>query len=100
MRLAENAGCKKLPKSGHLRTIVQLGPATSSQLKHISTIGKNMLSSNISFRCPHNMVNFGPLAAEIDLVVCGIPPNFNSFRILAVLLHGSQVVSVSQTLRR
>ena len=44
------------------------------------------------------MVNFGLLAAEIDPVVWGIPANFNGFRVLAVLLHGSQVVSVSQTL--
>jgi len=28
-----------------------------------------MLSSNISSRCPHNMANFGPLAAEIGPVV-------------------------------
>jgi len=46
------------------------------------------------------MVNFGLLAAEIGLVVWGTPANFNGFRVLAVLLHGSQVVSVSQTLRR
>jgi len=25
----------------------------------------NLLNSNISPICPHNMVNFGPLAAEI-----------------------------------
>jgi len=47
----------------------------------------------------HNMVNFGPLAAEIGPVVWGTPTNFNSFRVLAAM-HGSQVVSVSQTLRR
>jgi len=46
------------------------------------------------------MVNFGLLAAEIDPVVWGTPANFNGFRVLAALLHGSQVVSVSQTLRR
>jgi len=46
------------------------------------------------------MVNFGPLAAEIDPVVWGTPANFNGFRALAVLLHGSQVLGVSQTLRR
>jgi len=46
------------------------------------------------------MVNFGVLAAEIDLVVWGTQANFNSFRVLAALLHGSQVVGVSQTLRR
>jgi len=60
---------------------------------------KNLLSSNMSSRCPHNMVNIGPLTAEIGLVVWGTPTNFNGFRILAALLHGSQVVSVSQTLR-
>jgi len=48
----------------------------------------------------HNVVNFDVLAAEIVLLVWGTPANFNGFRILAALLHGSQVVSVSQTLRR
>jgi len=46
------------------------------------------------------MVSFGLLAAEIDPVVWGTPANFNGFRVLATLLHGSQAVSVSQTLRR
>jgi len=46
------------------------------------------------------MVNFGPLAAETDPVVWGTPANFNGFRVLPALLHGSQVVGVSQALRR
>ena len=46
------------------------------------------------------MVNFDLLVAEIDPVVWGTPANFNGICILAVLLHGSQVVNVSQTLRR
>jgi len=46
------------------------------------------------------MVNFGLLAAEIILLVWGTPANFNGFRVLAALLHGSQVVGVSETLRR
>ena len=58
---------------------------------------KNLSSSNISYTCPHNMVNFGPLAAEIVLLVWGTPGNFNGFRILAALLHGTLVVGVSQT---
>jgi len=41
---------------------------------------KNLLSSNISSTCLHNMVNFGPLAAEIVLLVWGTPANFNVFR--------------------
>jgi len=46
------------------------------------------------------MVNFGLLEAEIGPVVWGAPANFNGFRVLAALLHGTLVVGVSQTLRR
>ena len=91
---------KKSPKSRNLRTIVQLCPSISSQVRHVSTMRKNLLSSNISSRCPHNMVKFGLLAAEIGPVVWGTPANFNGFRVLAALLHGTLVVSVSLTLRR
>ena len=45
----------------------------------------------MSSTCPHIMVNFGPLAAEIGLPVWGIPANLNDFLVLAALLHGSQV---------
>jgi len=41
------------------------------------------------------MVNFGPLAAEIGPVVSGTPANFNGFRVLAALLHGTPVLGVS-----
>ena len=51
-------------------------------------------------RCLHNMVNFGPLAADIISLVWGTPANFNGFLVLAALLHGTLVVDVSQTLRR
>jgi len=61
---------------------------------------KNLLSSNISSTFPHNMVNFGPLAAEICWRVWGTPANFNGFRVLAALQHGTPVLGVSQTLRR
>ena len=39
----------------------------------------------------------GPLAAEIVSLVWGTPGNFNGFRVLAALLHGTLVVGVSQT---
>jgi len=42
----------------------------------------------MSSTCPHNMVNFCPLAAEIDPVVWGTPANFNGFHVLAALLYG------------
>ena len=46
------------------------------------------------------MVNFRPLTADIRLGVWGTPTNFNGFRVLAVSLHGTLVVGVSQTLQR
>jgi len=61
--------------------------AISSQLRYISTIGKNLLNSNMSSTCPHNMVNFRPLTAEIGSGVWGTPANVNGFRVLAALLH-------------
>ena len=43
------------------------------------------------------MGNFGPVAAEIGSLAWGTPANFNGFRVLAALLHGTLVVGVSQT---
>ena len=65
---------------------------------HINNRKKNMLSSNISSTCSHNMVNFGPLAAEIGPVVWGTPANFNGFRILAALLQRRRSTKANQTL--
>jgi len=61
---------------------------------------KNLLNSNASSTCSHNMANFCPLTAEIGSVVWGTPANFKGFRVLAALLHGTVVLGVSQTLRR
>jgi len=58
---------------------------------------KKVLNSNVSHTYPHNMVNFGLLAAEIVSLVWGTPANFNGFRLLAALLHGTLVVGVSDT---
>jgi len=55
---------KKSPKNRRLGTIAQLCRAISSQLRHVSTIGKKLLNSDISSTCPRNMVNLGLLAAE------------------------------------
>jgi len=46
------------------------------------------------------MVNFSLLTAEIPWQVWGTSANFNGFRVLAALLHGTLVVGVSQTLGR
>jgi len=84
-----------MQKNRHLRTIPQICRAISWQLRHVSTIGKNLLSSNISPTCHYNMVNFGPLTAEIVSFVWGTPANFNGFRVLAALLH-SQTVALNR----
>jgi len=86
-RLAESTGHKSRQKSpsGHHRTT--LSGYIFATKAHIDNRKKNLLSSNMSSTCPHNMVNFGQLAAEIDPVVWGTTANFNGFRILAALLH-------------
>jgi len=60
---------KKVAKNRHLGTIEQLCRAISSQLRHASTIGKKIVKQQYVLHMSHNMVNFGPLAAEIDPVV-------------------------------
>jgi len=87
---------KKTPNTRHLRTIAQLCRAVSSQIKHVLTIGKKKLVKQQYFL--HRSRPYGQLAAEIDPVVWGNPANFNGFRILAALLHGSQVVSINKQL--
>ena len=64
-QLTGNTGRKNNAKNRHLHTIAQLCRAVSSQLRHLSTIGKKLLNSNISSTGPHNMANFGPLAPQI-----------------------------------
>jgi len=73
MWLTGNAGPKKLPKnapSGHHRTTLSDDIfATKACIDN----QKKMLNSNASSTCPDNMVNFGPLAAEICWRVWGTP---------------------------
>jgi len=97
-RLAGNRGRKNDAKNRHLGPIAQLCRSISSQLRHISTIGKNLLSSNIFSTLPYNMANLGPLAAEIVSLVWGAPANFNGFRVLASLLQRRRSTEANQTL--
>ena len=71
--------------SRHRRTI--LSGYIFATKAHIDN-RKNVLCSNMSSICPHNMANFGPLTAEIGSGEWGTPANFNWFRVLAALLHG------------
>jgi len=74
---------KKSP-SGHRRST--LSGYIFAINARIDNRKKNLLSINISPTCLHNMMNFSPLAAEIDPVVWGTAANFNRFRVLAALL--------------
>jgi len=97
-RLAENAGPKKVAK------IAIWAPSHNFVGLYLRNQGtyqqpEKLLSSSMSSRRPHNMVNIGPLTAEIGWRVWGTPANFNGFCVLAALLHGTLVLGVSQTLR-
>ena len=76
--VAGNAGPKISLKIRSLGTMAQICRAISSQLRHVSTIGKNLVKQQY---LPHmvSMVNFGPLAAEIGWRVWGTTVNFNGF---------------------
>jgi len=64
-RLAGNAGRKKIvkksPSAHHRTTLSGYILATKARIDN----RKKLISSNMSSTCPHNMVNFGILAAEI-----------------------------------
>ena len=66
MWLTENTVCKNLPSVQHCTTSGYIF-ATKACIDN----RKKLLSSNMSSRCPHNIVDFSPLAAEIGLPVWG-----------------------------
>jgi len=94
-RLAGNAWPKNSP-FGHHRTT--LSGCILAAKARIDSQKKNLLNSNISLTCPYNMVNFGPLAAEIVSLVWGTLANFNGFRVLASLLQRRLSAEANQTL--
>jgi len=78
----QDAKMTQKSSSGHHRTtLLSYIFATKARIDNRK---KNLLSSNMPSTWPHNMVNFGPLAAEVDPVVWGTPANFNGFRVLAL----------------
>jgi len=91
---------QKIAKNRHLGTIAQLCWAIFSQRRHVSTVGKKLVKQQYLLHMCPQYGELGPLAAEIGPVVWGTPADFNGFRVLPALLHGTLVVGVSQTLRR
>ena len=86
-RLAGNAEPKIIAKnspSWHHRTTM------SGHIFATKAIRKKLLNSNIYSTCSDNMVNFGPLTAEIGSGVWGHPYKFQRVLhcISAALLHG------------
>jgi len=75
-RLAANTGCKKSPSRHHRTTLSGHIFATK---ECIDNREKNLSSSNTSSTCPDNMVNFGPLTAEIGSEVWGTSANSTGF---------------------
>jgi len=62
----------------------------------IDNLKKNLLNGNISSTCPHNIVNIGALAAEIDSRVWGTTANFNRYRVLALIVTAATSLNRSQ----
>ena len=94
-RLAANTGRKKVAKNRHLGTIAQLHRAISSQLRHVSTSGKNLLNSNISSTIwrtsAHNgWDRFTSLGHSCKFQRVSRPGS----------VHGTPVVGISRSLRR
>jgi len=97
--------CTRLAENTERKNIAILAPSYNfgyifETKACIDNRKKISLNSDASSTCSDNMVNFCLLTAEICWPVWGTPANFNGFRVLATLLHGTQVVGVSQTLRR
>jgi len=53
----------------------------------------------MSSTCPHNMMNFGLLTAEICWRVSATPVNFNGFRVLPSLIQRRRLPEANQTAR-
>jgi len=79
-----------LPSAHHRTTLSGCIVATEA---HIVNRKKNLVKHQRLPHMYHNMANFGALAAEI---VWGTTANFNGFRVLAPLLHGTLAVGVSR----
>ena len=77
--------------------VANTGPKKSPSRHHRTTLSSHIFANKayidnrkklVKQQCPDNMVNFGPLTAEIGSGVWGTPTNFNGFCVLAALLHG------------
>ena len=78
-RPVENTGCKNSAKkspSAHHRTTLS---AISSQVRHVSTIGKKLVKQQYLLHVSSQYGERRPLTAEIGWGVLGTPANFKGF---------------------
>ena len=87
---------KKSPSGHHRTTLWGYIFATKARVDN----RKKLLKQQYLLQMCLQYGELGLLAAEIDPVVWGTPANFDGFRVLAALLHGSQVVSHTAALNR
>ena len=87
---------KKSPSGHHRTTLLAYIFATKARVNN----QKKLVKQQYLLQMSSQYDELGLLATEIGLPVWSTAANFNGFRVFAVLLPGSQVVSVSQTLWR
>ena len=96
-RLAANTGRKKSrqksPPGHHRTTLPGYIFATEARIDNKKKTVKQQYVLHVCLQYGERR----PLMAEICWRVWGTPAHFNGFRVLAALLHGTQVVGVNQT---
>jgi len=75
-RLAENTGRKKVAKNRHLDIIAQLCRAISSQLRHVSTIGKKLVKQQYVLHMSPQYGELRPTSCLDRFVSLGHPTKF------------------------
>ena len=99
-RLAANTGRKNVAKNRHLGTIAQLCRTTSSQLRHISTIGKKLVKQQYLLHMSLQYDELRPTIGWDPFVSLGHPCKFQRVSRLGSVTARHLVVGVSQTLPR
>ena len=99
-RLSENTGRKKVAKNRHLGTIAKLCRAISSQLRHVSTIGKKIVKQQYLLHTSSQYGEFQPTNGWDRLTSLGHHSKFQLVSLLGSITAWHLIVGVSQTLRR
>ena len=100
MRLAGNTGRKKSSKIRRLGTIAQLCRAISSQLRHVSTIGKKLIKQQYVLQTSSQYGELRPSSGWDPFVSLGHPTKFQLVSRLGSVTARHVAMGVSQTLRR